>query len=42
MAIRFLITDAVWAELEPVLRMLKHYAGSPPQLSDRMFIEAVL
>ena len=42
MAIRLVITDAVWADLEPVLRTLKHYAGSPPQLSDRMFIEAVL
>jgi transposase len=42
MAIRLVITDAVWAELEPVLRSIKHYAGSPPQLNDRMFIEAVL
>jgi transposase len=42
MAIRLMITDAVWAELEPVLRTIKHYAGSPPQLNDRMFIEAVL
>jgi hypothetical protein len=42
MALRLVITDAVWAEMESVLRALKHYAGSPPQLSDRMFIEAVL
>jgi putative transposase len=42
MAIRLVITDAVWAELEPVLRTMQHYAGSPPQLNDRMFIEAVL
>ena len=42
MTIRLVITDAVWAELEPVLRTLNHYAGSPPQLNDRMFIEAVL
>ena len=35
-------TDAVWSEIEPVLRELKHAAGSPPVLSDRMFIEAVL
>jgi transposase len=42
MAIRLVITDAVWAELEPILRTMKHYAGSPPQLNDRMFIEAVL
>jgi hypothetical protein len=37
MAIRLVITDAVWAELEPVLRTMKHYAGSPSQLSDRLF-----
>lgn len=42
MAIRLVSTDAVWAELEPVLRTIKHDAGSPPQLSDRLFIEAVL
>ena len=42
MALRLVITDAIWAEMEPALRALKHYAGSPPQLSDRMFIEAVL
>jgi putative transposase len=42
MALRLVITDAVWAEMESVLRALKHSAGSPPQLSDRMFIEAVL
>ena len=42
MALRLLISDAIWAEIEPVLRDLKHAAGSPPVLSDRMFIEAVL
>ena len=42
MALRLVITDAVWAELAAVLRTIKHHAGSPPQLSDRMFIEAVL
>jgi hypothetical protein len=36
-----MITDAVWAELEPVGRTLKYDAGSPPQRSDRRFIEAV-
>ena len=41
-ALRFLISNAVWAEVEPVLRDLKHAAGRPPGLSDRMFIEAVL
>jgi hypothetical protein len=38
MAIRLVITDAVWAELEHILRPLKRYPGSPPQFSDRMFI----
>ena len=42
MALRLLISDAVWSEIEPVLREPKHAAGSPPVLSDRMFIEAVL
>jgi putative transposase len=42
MALRLVITDTLWAEIEPVLRAIKHSAGSPPQLSDRMFIEAVL
>ena len=42
MALRLLISDAVWSEIEPALRELKHAAGSPPVLSDRMFIEAVL
>ena len=40
--LRLLISDALWSEIEPVLRELKHAAGSPPVLSDRMFIEAVL
>ena len=42
MALRLLISDALWSKIEPVLRELKHAAGSPPALSDRMFIEAVL
>ena len=42
MALRLLISDALWSTIEPVLRELKHAAGSPPRLSDRMFIEAVL
>ena len=37
-----MLSDAAWAEIEAVLQPLKHYAGSPPRLSDRMFIEAVL
>ena len=42
MALRLLITDTVWSTIEPLLRQLKHAAGAPPRLSDRMFIEAVL
>ena len=42
MPVRLLVTDAVWAEIEPQLAALKHKAGSPPELSDRLFIEAVL
>ena len=42
MALRLLISDALWSKIEPVLREFKHAAGSPPKLSDRMFIEAVL
>ena len=42
MALRLLISDALWSRIEPVLQEFKHAAGSPPRLSDRMFIEAVL
>jgi|ERR1041384_5237843 transposase len=42
MSARLLLTDEAWAEIEPVLATLKSRAGSPPVLSDRMFIEAVL
>jgi transposase len=41
MAVRLLITDAVWAEIEPRLAAIKHKAGSPPDRSDRLFIEAM-
>jgi transposase len=42
MAVRLRFTDAAWAELEPRLAAIKHKAGSPPELSDRLCIEAVL
>ena len=42
MAVRLLLTDAAWAEIAPRLAAIKHKAGSPPELSDRLFIEAVL
>jgi transposase len=42
MSVRLLLTDEAWAEIAPILATLKSRAGSPPALSDRMFIEAVL
>jgi transposase len=42
MFVRLLLTDEAWAELAPILTAIKSRAGSPPVLSDRMFIEAVL
>jgi transposase len=42
MAVRLLLTDAAWAEIEPRLTAIKHKAGSPAELSNRLFIEAVL
>jgi transposase len=42
MAVRLLLTDAAWAEIESRLTAIKHKAGSPAELSDRLFIEAVL
>jgi Putative transposase of IS4/5 family (DUF4096) len=42
MAVRLLLTDAAWAEIEPRLATIQQKAGSPPALRDRLFIEAVL
>ena len=42
MSVRLLLTDEAWAELAPILATLKSRAGSPPALSARHFIEAVL
>ena len=42
MSVRLLLTDVVWAEIAPILTAIKSRAGSPPVLSDRMCIEAVL
>ena len=42
MSVRLLLTDEAWAEMAPILAKLKSRAGSPPVLSDRLFIEAVL
>jgi transposase len=42
MSVRLLLTDEVWATIAAILATIKSRAGSPPALSDRMFIEAVL
>src|SRR5262249_51785621 len=42
MSVRLLLTDEAWAEIAPILATIKSRAGSPPVLSDRMFIEAML
>ena len=42
MSVRLLLTDEAWAEIDAVLQRIKSKEGSPPQLSDRLFIEAVL
>src|SRR5918911_5307920 len=42
MSVRLLLTDEAWAKIAPILAKLKSRAGSPPVLSDRLFIEAVL
>ena len=42
MSVRLLLTDEAWAEISPLLVTLKSRAGSPPALTDRLFIEAVL
>jgi transposase len=40
--VRLLLTDEVWAKIAAILATIKSRAGSPPALSDRLFIEAVL
>src|SRR6266516_1048756 len=42
LAVRLLLTDTAWAEIEPRLAAIKHQAGSPPELRDRLCLEAVL
>ena len=42
MSVRLLLTDETWADIAPILATVKSRAGSPPALSDRLFIEAVL
>lgn len=39
---RLLLTDKTWGRIERALAGLKSRRGSPPELSDRDFVEAVL
>ncbi len=40
---RLVITNAIWRELEPLLATAKRStAGAKPEVSDRLFLEAVL
>jgi transposase len=41
--LRYMITDGLWAAMEPLVnRAKKHRGGQPPVLPDRLFFEAVL
>jgi transposase len=40
--VRLILTDEAWQEIAAILARVKPKAGSPPQQSDRIFIEAVL
>jgi transposase len=42
MSVRLLLTDEAGAEIAPILAPVQSRVGSPPALSDRMFITAVL
>jgi transposase len=42
MSVRLLLTNKAWEQIATILALVKHPAGNPPVLSDRMFIEAVL
>ena len=39
---RFLISDALWNAIEPLVKEFKKRQYCPPKLSDRMFVEAIL
>jgi putative transposase len=40
---RYMLTDDLWAALEPLVQKAKWYkGGQPPALSDRQFFEALL
>ena len=40
--VRLMVTDEAWQEIVIMLDRIKHRTDSPPQQSDRLFIEAVL
>src|SRR5262245_53898528 len=40
--VRLILKDEAWQEIAAVLARVKPKAGSPPQQSDRLFLEAVL
>ncbi len=42
MSVRLRLTDEIWSQLQPVVSSVKRKDGRPPNLSDRLFIEAVL
>ena len=40
---RYMLTDGLWAAMEPLVRQAKrHTGGQPPDLPDRDFFEALL
>ena len=39
---RFLISDALWKAVEPIIREVKGTIGAPSKISPRMFVEAIL
>jgi transposase len=40
---RYMLTDELWAVMEPLIQQAKRYTcGQPPVLPERMFFEAVL
>ena len=42
MSVRLLLTDTAWEHIATLLAVVKHPAGSPPVLSERMGLAAVL
>lgn len=40
--VRLLLTDEIWKEFEAIIEEVKSAAGSPAELSDRDFVEAIL